>query len=725
MTPDGSTVRGEHDSTTGAKCMPQAHEIAGLVLAAWRDTGWTDLRTAILEHPLLTQDKSVLLNLVQVELRQLFAQGDSISPEAYCGRFPDLPQDLLRSIHHCVEVEFLVAKAPDIFSVLTDITWPTEGQIFEGFQLIEELGRGASSRVFRCRQPSLGDREVVLKVSQGATHEASTLGKLNHPSVVPVHATGVNLQTMLGWICMPFLGRTTLRDTHVDGPTQRRDWSSGPDRLYPGAWYRSSYERFENRMLRLFHEIAEALAYLHAAGVLHGDLKPSNVLLSEEDRALLIDFNLSRSVTTEAGLVGGTLPYMAPEQLEAIASQEGGGRCQVTVASEAFSFGAMLLEVLSGEPPFKADITGRDLPGAAQAILDSQDERAEFPINRPLDPRVAELIDSLLAKRPQDRPGDFREITEAISRLRKPSRRLGRYTRRHPLVVLGVLAVFASVLSASVLTAPKYFESRSLGLAREHIAAERYELAEPLIVEYLEGQPSDNSARLLLASSQLQGGRIRAAGETYLTAWRTSPDGRLAAMAGYCRNLIGKHAQAEALYREAGSHGYSSPAIDHNLAAGFVFKISQNFDDDISSLAEQLLLSVYKSLPDNETVRITMLRHYQTTAQSPHRSRPCYPIEIATLPSPDASVAFCSSAIQFLVDYGVGDDELRDRAKPCLARLAEVVDSGELSSILPAISTVKLQKLGMPPEAIGFRDRRGFKSPPQFLDPRDFSEDSL
>ena len=106
-------------------------------------------------------------------------------------------------------------------------------------------------------------------------------------------------------------------------------------------------------MLCLGAQLADGLAHAHARGIVHRDLKPANVLLTDEGRPMLLDFNLSEDTklraSPEGGRMGGTLPYMAPEQIDAFRSRRGvvDGRCDL------FALGVILYELLTGRHPFR------------------------------------------------------------------------------------------------------------------------------------------------------------------------------------------------------------------------------------------------------------------------------------------------------------------------------------------------------------------------------------
>src|SRR5262249_55620958 len=118
-----------------------------------------------------------------------------------------------------------------------------------------------------------------------------------------------------------------------------------PDPLLSRATYAEG-------VMHLGAQIADGLAYLHERGVCHRDLKPSNVLLSPAGRPLLLDFNLSADAAAVPAHLGGTVPYMAPEQLEAFLARRPAGAARLDARADLFSLGVILYELLTGRHPF-------------------------------------------------------------------------------------------------------------------------------------------------------------------------------------------------------------------------------------------------------------------------------------------------------------------------------------------------------------------------------------
>ena len=168
-----------------------------------------------------------------------------------------------------------------------------------------------------------------MKITTVSPVEAAFLSKLQHTNIVPIYS----LHKALGLqaICMPFYGRYTLAH-----------------RLSAGAESAASID--EARAVEITLQIAHGLAHAHERGIVHRDLKPANVLLADDGTAMILDFNLSDDVIAGGKsclMVGGTLPYLAPEHLAAIRAGHRVGK-----QADIFSLGTMLYQMLCRKLPF-------------------------------------------------------------------------------------------------------------------------------------------------------------------------------------------------------------------------------------------------------------------------------------------------------------------------------------------------------------------------------------
>ncbi len=269
------------------------------------------------------------------------------------------------------------------------------GQVFADRYLIDRVaGSGGMGTVYRaCDQLTL--EWVALKVlhprgrdyhAARFAREAQLLAELHHPHIVSYRAHG---------------------ETPQGQPYLVMAWLAGEDlqaRLLRSALPLS-------QVLSMTSAIAEALSFAHQHGVVHRDLKPTNLFLPDGDpqQVKLLDFGIARRFgrarpTTRTGAVLGTPEYMAPEQAR--------GEREITPAADLFSLGCVLYECLTGEPPFVAD----HLAAVLVRIL------FEDPIpialrRRDLPPSLSALVDRLLEKVPERRPPDAMAVVRAIAAL--------------------------------------------------------------------------------------------------------------------------------------------------------------------------------------------------------------------------------------------------------------------------------------------------------------------
>ena len=209
---------------------------------------------------------------------------------------------------------------------------------FGRYQVVEEIGAGAMGAVFKARDPMM-DREVAVKTIHASalvgplaeqyrerfTREARAAGRLAHPGIVTVFDAGVEGDT-------PYLVME-----YVPGRTLEEVLNSG--------------ERYPvDRVCELGQQVAEALAYAHANGVIHRDIKPANIQLTgTPERAKIMDFGvakLTQAQVTSTGTLLGTPAYMAPEQFTGMPLD---GR------SDLFSLGVILYWMATGDKPFSGD----------------------------------------------------------------------------------------------------------------------------------------------------------------------------------------------------------------------------------------------------------------------------------------------------------------------------------------------------------------------------------
>ncbi len=289
------------------------------------------------------------------------------------------------------------------------------GDLSDEYTLLGELGRGGNAIVYKARDRALF-RDVAIKVVRprfAATadqaiarleREARTVARLQHPNIVTVYAVKRLPDGGLALVMQLVPGRTLKQAIQDDGPFDA--------------------ERAE----RVLHDVAEALAFAHANGVIHRDVKPENVFIdSQSGRALLSDFGIAHSSEfdsrlTMTGSAIGTPAYMAPEQIDG---------APANARSDLYSLGLLTWEMLTGERPWAGD--------ALYNVIYKQ-KHEELPAIDSLRPgevpaRLQYIVERMLQKRPGARwagadgllaslnawvvPSDWRQWEESHKRRRE------------------------------------------------------------------------------------------------------------------------------------------------------------------------------------------------------------------------------------------------------------------------------------------------------------------
>lgn len=331
-------------------------------------------------------------------------------PADYLGRFPEVAPQLRRVL----DIHGLVGSGQTTASLApssSSIKFPEAGQTIAGFHLVEELGRGAFARVFRAEERQLADRPVALKVARAGSREPQTLARLQHTHIVPVHSSRTDPVTGLHLLCMPYFGRVTLAgllaDPKVKVARTGAEIVEALERLEPPGGIRAGHSAGKTALSSRSYaqaiawwgaRMAEALEHAHDRGVLHRDVKPSNVLVTGDGMPMLLDFNLARESVLDdpeevPSTLGGTLDYMAPEHLEALAD---GLADRVDARSDLYGLGVVLYEALAGERPFE---TPRRARSAAELLLRAAEERrTEAPWLREAHPEVPAALEAVVRR---------------------------------------------------------------------------------------------------------------------------------------------------------------------------------------------------------------------------------------------------------------------------------------------------------------------------------------
>jgi serine/threonine protein kinase len=382
------------------------------------------------------ENSEALLAQLAEDMAACWQKGEHRRAEHYLDRYPDLRDvpaavmDLLyeelslcREYGQPIDPEQLVARFPRFeaqIKVLLDClcaleatpTFPQVGETIGDFRLLAALGQGGQGRVFVASQTSLGDRPVVLKISPRRGDEHLSLARLQHTHIVPLLSVSDDPVRQVRILCMPYFGGLPLSailDRLRQRPLTQRtgqdilalldaERAAAPVPLPPGRDPATPFLQRASHveaMSWIVACLAEALKYAHDRGLVHLDLKPSNVLLTAGRQPMLLDFHLAREplLAGEFGAgFGGTPAYMSPEQKRALAAVKAGDVVGETIdgRSDVYSLGLVLYEALGG--PLPGERTG-PLPPLRRC-------------NPRVSPGLSDIIARCLVPRQEDRYPD-------------------------------------------------------------------------------------------------------------------------------------------------------------------------------------------------------------------------------------------------------------------------------------------------------------------------------
>lgn len=253
------------------------------------------------------------------------------------------------------------------------------------YKALELIGSGTTSRVEKARDNVIG-RTVALKtfinsfdegLEQQFLREAQLVGQLSHPAVVQLYDVGID-QHGTPFLVMEYIAGETL-EQHLESSTLTIQRAC--------AWAA---------------DLASALALAHRAGIIHGDVKPGNILVTPENKVKLGDFGIARLTTqlSASGQLMGTPAYLAPEQIQNEFQDQ---------RSDQFSFGVVFYQMLTGIRPF----AGISL-GAVCAQILNDDPVPPSRHNPAVPPALDRVVARCLAKNPQDRFASCEDLAKSL-----------------------------------------------------------------------------------------------------------------------------------------------------------------------------------------------------------------------------------------------------------------------------------------------------------------------
>jgi serine/threonine protein kinase len=491
--------------------------------------------------PVLRDASERVLSLIYEEFCLRQERGEQPDPESFCARYAPWRDSLALQLKYHQLLSHVVGppSAPP--------RYPEPGERFEEFALDSLLGQGGAARVYRARNGRLGGREVALKISPDRGQEPSIMGRLEHAHIVPVQHVVVQHATQLRGLIMPYRPGLPLDEVikrvrpSCQPEAARVLWDTVAASVAtdlqpedePAGWNTFPMEgTYAQGVAWIIGRLADAVAYAHARGVQHRDIKPANVLLTLHNGPQLLDFNLAHdphaAEQAAAALRGGTLPYMAPEQLEAFLNPDRWNA--VDFGADLYSLGLVMHELLTGLAPAVPD-PAVPLPRAIRGLLDLRADQS-FNLRR-LNPALPHALEAItlrcLAYSPSDRYAGVHELAEDLYLFQqgKPlryavnpsvSERLRNWGRRNwgALAASAMLAALGTGLASHYLTP---IERRSefreaMAAVDDRTGAKALALLAPLAEKY----PDSPLVQLYYSTARASANDLRGAAAWYKKA---------------------------------------------------------------------------------------------------------------------------------------------------------------------------------------------------------------
>jgi len=397
----------------------------------------------------------------------------------------------------------------------------TKVHYFGDYELLEEIARGGMGVVFKARQASL-NRLVALKlISAGALAtpdlvkrfkgEAEAAASLTHPNIVPIYEIGEHEGQH--YFSMGLIEGPNLREVL----SRRRSGSNQLSVISNQSHWRPKELKTEhwplNTSAKLVSTIARAVHYAHQRGVLHRDVKPSNILLDAQGGPHLTDFGLAKLIEKESTLththaVLGTPAYMAPEQAR-------GDTKDVTTAADVYGLGAVLYETLTGSPPFGGGTSMETI----RQVLEHEPRRPSL-WNPAVDRDLETICLKCLEKEPSRRYGSAEAFADDLHRWLRSEpisarpvsnyERVKKWVRRRPAIATLTASLSLAVLAGAVAVTHEWRRAEASAQSRRQnlyvadvgLAFQAWESGQAgLARELLEQQRPTNAKQIFAVSS--------------------------------------------------------------------------------------------------------------------------------------------------------------------------------------------------------------------------------
>jgi hypothetical protein len=437
-------------------------------------------------YPALRQDPEAALDLIYGEYLLRQEHGETPNLSEFGQRFPEHAKNLRVQIELRQAVDAAgadtTAEGARNGAAAPAADWP----IIPGYAVEGVLGRGGMGVVYKARQVGL-NRLVALKLLRWGPDsspeertrfraEAEAVARLQHPHVVQIHEVGE--QDGRPFLALEFLQGGSLA-RRLDGTPRPAHEAAG-----------------------LVQTLAGAVHAIHQLNIIHRDLKPDNVLLAADGTPKVADFGLAKLLDGDAGPTGsgdvlGTPPYMAPEQAQ-------GQRQRIGPATDVYALGAVLYELLTGRPPFRAETP---IDTLLQVIQDEpvSPSRLNPKLPRDLETICLKCLHKDLAKRYTSAAALAEDLDHFLAGRPVAARpvsaagRAWRWGRRNPgwaTALVSTAGLLLVIAVGSALAAVWFAEERSKARAAEKLATEERTVAEENLrrAEKAEGQAKEEAA---------------------------------------------------------------------------------------------------------------------------------------------------------------------------------------------------------------------------------------
>jgi eukaryotic-like serine/threonine-protein kinase len=457
------------DRSRGSDGAWVSHQVQAMA-SAWARGERVTVEELLEQHPELTAEDAIRLVYEEVCLRR--EAGQDVPTAEVVSRFPQWKDEL----------EILLGCDRLLRPLSRTAILPEVGEQLGPFRLLSELGRGASGKTYLAAEPALADRLVVLKVIPDDQEEHLSLARLQHTHIIPLFSEQTFADRGLRALCMPYLGGSSLAwvlEALVEVPPDQRRGRHllevldrvQQGRPAPPTSHDGPYQRYLDQasyiqaICWITACLADALHEAHVHGLVHMDVKPSNVLIAGDGLPMLLDFHLARKPIKSgeriADRLGGTPGWMAPEQEAALKAVSLGQPIfePVDHRADLYALGLLLCEALGG-------------PGASIACAAGKPWQRRNP---EVSVGLADIIQKCLATKPSERYRVAASLADDLRRHlndlplrgvanRSLSERWRKWRRRQPSALTrGTAWSFTLAAVIALVTLGSIFYSQRLG----------------------------------------------------------------------------------------------------------------------------------------------------------------------------------------------------------------------------------------------------------------------